>query len=145
MSNAKAHGADFTGETSWLTPRQCAALIGVSVQALEKRRNRGQWPPYSMRSGRPKYPGDLISREMAAGIVENTVQAATLQEALTGATLPVPRPIVVPPKLYGAAVNVVEGTPYLSVLWGPDWSSAEKQCASTLSERAPTSARKQGV
>ncbi|MFN3609836.1 MAG: hypothetical protein ACK4Y9_12295 [Hyphomonas sp.] len=124
MTKTKVLGADFTGETNWLTPNQCAALTGLSVSALEKRRNRGHWPPYSMRSGRPKYPGDLIRREMAAGMVENTVQATTLKEALTGATQP-PAPVIVPPKLYAANVNMVGGKPYLSMLWGPDYGSPQ--------------------
>ena len=80
MAKDKIREADFTSETSWLTPKQCADLTGWTVSGLEKRRVRGQWPPFSVRAGRPRYPGDYIRQQFAEAVVTNTVQASTTSD-----------------------------------------------------------------
>lgn len=80
MNESKIRNPDFANETNWLTPKQCAELTGWTVASLEKRRVRGQWPPYSIRAGRPRYPGDYIRQKFAEAVVTNTVQATTLSE-----------------------------------------------------------------
>ncbi|HPF23941.1 hypothetical protein [Hyphomonas sp.] len=82
MAGTKISEADFANETSWLTPKQCAELTGWTVAGLEKRRVRGQWPPYSIRAGRPRYPGDYIRQKFAEAVVTNTVQASTISNRL---------------------------------------------------------------
>ncbi|PKP79763.1 MAG: hypothetical protein CVT79_18135 [Alphaproteobacteria bacterium HGW-Alphaproteobacteria-18] len=78
---SRIHDTDFANETNWLTPKQCSELTGWSLAGLEKRRARGQWPPYSVRAGRPRYPGDYIRQKFAEAVVTNTVQASALNEA----------------------------------------------------------------
>ena len=73
---------DFGDETNWLTPRQCAQLTGWTLAGLEKRRVRGQWPPYSIRAGRPRYPGNYIRRKFAEAVVTNTVQGSAVSGKL---------------------------------------------------------------
>jgi hypothetical protein len=82
MTGHRMQDTDFCDETNWLTPRQCAELTGWTVAGLEKRRVRGQWPPYSIRAGRPRYPGDYIRQKFAEGVVTNTVQASTVRDRL---------------------------------------------------------------
>lgn len=77
MMRSRLHDIDFAKETNWLTPKQCSELTGWSLAGLEKRRARGQWPPYSIRAGRPRYPGDYIRKNFAEAVVSNTVQAAS--------------------------------------------------------------------
>lgn len=80
MAVSRTNDADFANETNWLTPKQCAELTGWSQAGLEKRRARGQWPPYSIRAGRPRYPGNYIRQKFAEAVVTNTVQASTVSD-----------------------------------------------------------------
>jgi len=80
MTISRISDADFANETTWLTPKQCSKLTGWSLAGLEKRRVRGQWPPYSIRAGRPRYPGDYIRQKFADAVVTNTVQASVLSD-----------------------------------------------------------------
>lgn len=82
MAGTKISEADFANETSWLTPKQCAELTGWTVAGLKKRRARGQWPPYSIHAGRPRYPGNYIRQKFAEAVVSNTVQDSIVNNRL---------------------------------------------------------------
>jgi transcriptional regulator with XRE-family HTH domain len=66
--------------TRWLTQKEAAEYIGVSVTTLAKWRQRGNGPPWSAAFADPRYSLERLDQYMTEAEVYNSVEAQQLRK-----------------------------------------------------------------
>jgi|LFEF01.1.fsa_nt_gb hypothetical protein len=82
MSKQDAASAPLKFEDRWLTSKEAAIYLGVTVATLAKWRQQGAGPPWASALRRdPRYRLSALAKFMEDAVVQNTRQARAVREA----------------------------------------------------------------